>query len=76
MFFLDRRQPGPIKSMLLVIIGWLVGLLFGTVVFSETALKIFLIFCMKLGDYKEKSDRAGFLKKVFDLEIFVKRSPS
>ena len=23
--FLDRRQPGPIKSVLLVIIGWLVG---------------------------------------------------
>ena len=45
---LDRRQPGPIKSVLLVIIGWLVG----NAVFSETALRIFLIFCVKLGDYK------------------------
>ena len=45
---MDRRQPGPIKSVLLVIIGWLVG----NAVFSETALKIFLIFCIKLGDYK------------------------
>ena len=46
--FLERRQPGPIKSMLLVIIGSLVG----NAIFSETALRIFLIFCMKLGDYK------------------------
>ena len=29
---------------------WLVG----NAVFSETALMIFLIFCMKLGDYKGK----------------------
>ena len=28
--------------------NWLVG----NAVFSETALKIFLIFCMNLGDYK------------------------
>ena len=28
--------------------NWLVG----NAVFSETALRIFLIFCMKLGDYK------------------------
>ena len=38
--FLDRPQPGPIKSVLLVIIGWLVG----NAVFSETALRIFLTF--------------------------------
>ena len=30
------------------LVGWLVG----NTVFSETALKIFLIFWMKLGDYK------------------------
>ena len=47
-FLLDRHQRGPIRSVLLVIIGWLVG----NAVFSETALRIFLIFCMKLGDYK------------------------
>ena len=53
--FLDRRKPGPIKSVLLAIIGWfgwLVGWLVCNAVFSETALRIFLIFCMKLGDYK------------------------
>ena len=32
--------------------GWLVGWLVGNAVFSETTLRIFLIFCMKLGDYK------------------------
>ena len=32
--------------------GWLVGWLVGNAVFSETALGIFLIFCVKLGDYK------------------------
>ena len=32
--------------------GWLVGWLVGKAVFSETALGIFLIFCMKLVDYK------------------------
>ena len=38
--FLDRRQRGPIRSVLLVIIGWLVG----NAVFSETALKDFSDF--------------------------------
>ena len=33
-------------------IGWLVGWLVGDAVFSETAIRIFLIFCIKLGDYK------------------------
>ena len=31
---------------------WLVGWLAGNAVFPETALRIFLIFCMKLGDHK------------------------
>ena len=48
--FLDRRQPGPIKSVLLLIIGWL----FRNAVFLEMALRIFLIFCMMLGDYKDR----------------------
>ena len=57
---MDRRQPGPIKSVLLVIIGWLVG----NAVFSETALRIFLTFCMKLGDYKgRKVTQPDFWKK-------------
>ena len=45
---LDRRQRGPIRSVLLVIIGWLVG----NAIFSEMALRIFLIFRMRLGDCK------------------------
>ena len=32
--------------------GWLVGWLVGNAVFLEKALRVFLIFCMKLGDYK------------------------
>ena len=61
---LDRRQSGPIKSLLLVIIGWLVGWLVDNAVFSETALSIFLIFCMKLGDYKcRKVTEPDFWKK-------------
>ena len=46
--FLDRRRRGPIGSVLLVIIGCLVGWLVGNAVFSETALRIFLIFCIKV----------------------------
>ena len=51
-YFLDRRQRGPIRSALLVIFGWLVGWLDDKSVFLETALSIFLIFCIKLRDYK------------------------
>ena len=40
------------RSVLLVIIGWLVGCLVGNAVFSETAPRIFLIFDMKLGTIK------------------------
>ena len=61
---MDRRQRGPMRSVLLVIIGWLVGWLVGNAVFSETALRIFLIFCMKLGDYKgRKVTKTDFWKK-------------
>ena len=70
--FLERRQWGPKRSVLLLIIGWLVG----NAVFSETVLRIFLIFCMKLGDYKGSKVTAGVLKKILDLEIFTKRSPN
>ena len=58
--------------MLLVTIGWLVG----KAVYSETALRIFLIFCTKLGDYKGRKVTAGFLKKILDLEILAKSSPN
>ena len=47
---LEQHLPGPIGLVLLVI-GWLVGWLVGNVVFSETTLRIFLIFCIKLGNY-------------------------
>ena len=40
--FLAQNQTLP------YLVGWLVG----NAVFSETALRIFLIFCIKLGDYK------------------------
>ena len=60
-FLLVRCQPGPIKLVLLVIIGWLVG----NAVFSETTLKIFLIFCMKLGDYKGKKSHSWIFEKSF-----------
>ena len=46
------------ELVLLVIIGWLVvwlvGWLVGNAGFSETTLRIFLIFCMKLRDYKDR----------------------
>ena len=41
LMFLDRRRRGPIGSVLLVIIGCLVGWLVGNAVFSETALRLF-----------------------------------
>ena len=52
--FLDWRQRGPIRSVLLVMVGWLVVWLVGIAVFSETGLRIFLIFRLKLEDYKGK----------------------
>ena len=65
--------PASWRSYKIGVVGnWLVG----NAVFSETALRIFLIFCMKLGDYKGRKVTAGFLKKILDLEIFAKRSPN
>ena len=65
--------PASARSYKIGVVGnWLVG----NAVFSETALRIFLIFCMKLGDYKGRKVTAAFLKKVFDLEIFTQRSPN
>ena len=55
-YFPEGLQSSP-KS---VIIGWLVG----NAVFSETAVRIFLIFCMNLGDYKgRKVTEPDFWKK-------------
>ena len=57
---LDRRQSGLTKSVFLIITGWLVG----NAAFSETPLRIFLIFCIKLGDYKgRKATEPNFWKK-------------
>ena len=63
-----------LRSYKIGVVGnnWLVG----NAVSSETALRIFLIFCIKLGDYKGRKVTAGFLKKILDLEIFVKTSPN
>ena len=45
---------------------WLVGWLVSNAVFSETALRTFLIFCMKLGDYKDrKVTESDFWEKFF-----------
>ena len=60
--FLDRRQPCPIKLVLLVIIGWSVGWWVRNAVFSEKARRIFLIFCMKSGE-AYKSTEPDFWEK-------------
>ena len=46
--------PASARSYKIGAVGnnWLVAWLVGNAVFSETALRIFLIFCMKLEDYK------------------------
>ena len=59
-FWTSVSQVLYIRSVLLVIIGWLVG----NAVFSKTAPRIFLIFCMKLGNYKgRKVTEPDFWKK-------------
>ena len=70
--FLFVRPASARSYKIGVVSNWLVGNAF----FSETALRILLIFCMKLVDYKGRKVTAGFLKKNLDLEIFVKRSPN
>ena len=54
--------PASVRSYKIGVFGniWLVG----NAVFSETALRIFLIFCIKLGDYKgRKVKEPNFWKK-------------
>ena len=52
----------------------MVGRLFGSAVFSETALRIFLIFCMKLEDYKgRKVTQSDFWKKFLIWRYLQKR---
>ena len=46
---LDQRPIG-------VVGNWLVGWLVDNAVFSETSLRIFFTFCMRLGDYKGRKD--------------------
>ena len=48
--------------------NWLVG----DAVFSVTALRIFLVFCMKSGDYKGRKVTAVFLKKILDFRYLWK----
>ena len=60
------KEPASARSYKIGVVGnnWLVGWLVGNAVFSETALRIFLIFCMKLGDYKgRKVTEPDFWKK-------------
>ena len=44
--------PASVRAYKIGVVGnnWLVG----NAIFSETTLRIFLIFCMKLGDYKAR----------------------
>ena len=72
--FLYFFGPVSAKSYKISVVGnnWLVD----NAVFSETALRIFLIFCITLGDYKGRKVTGGFLKKNLDLKIFVKTSPN
>ena len=46
--------PAPERSYKIGVVrnNWLVGWLVDNAVFSETALTIFLIYCMNLGGYK------------------------
>ena len=63
------------KSYKISVVGnnWLVRWLVGDTVFSETVLKIFLIFCMKLGDYKgRKMTEPDFGKKFLILRYSQK----
>ena len=58
--------PASVRSYEIGVVGnnWLVGWLVGNAVFSETVLRIFLIICMKLGDYKgRKVPEPDFWKK-------------
>ena len=66
--------PVSLRSYKIRVVGnkFLVGWLVGKAVFSERALRIFLTFCMKLGDYKgrifEKNSWFGdFREKVSKL---------
>ena len=58
--------PASARSYKIGFVGnnWLVGWLVGNAVFSETALRIFLIFFVKLGDYKGRNmTESDFWKK-------------
>ena len=71
MNFLDRCQRGPIRLVLravfLVITGWLGG----NAVFSETALRIFLTFCMKLEDYAKRPPNQPKIRHFFGLKLVL-----
>ena len=50
------NRSASVSSYKIGVVGdnWLVGWLVCNAIFSDTALRIFLIFCMKLGDYKDR----------------------
>ena len=50
------NRSASVSSYKIGVVGdnWLVGWLVRNAIFSDTALRIFLIFCMKLGDYKDR----------------------
>ena len=66
--------PASVRSYKIGVVGnnWLVG----NAIFSEIAVRVFLIFWVKLGDYKGRKVTARYLKKLIDLEKFSTRSPN
>ena len=50
------NRSASVRSYKIGVVGdnWLVGWLVRNTIFSDTALRIFLIFCMKLGAYKDR----------------------
>ena len=66
---LNRRKRGPIRSVLLVIIGWLV-----TQFSQKRLLRIFLIFCIKLADYKGRKVTYFLVKSKNNLKSYEIKS--
>ena len=60
--FLDQRQLGPVRSVLLVIIGWLVG----NAVFSETVLRNQLKILEKCLDKVDNLSKYNAIKNELD----------
>ena len=73
---LRHQSPGPIESLQQLVVDWLVGWWVGSHrFFSKTALRIFLIFCMKIQHYKGKKCTGPFVRKKFSSPKLGKKGP-